>query len=102
MAMSELTLSASQTTKVLLALRAVEQLPLLTEAIIHATEGGEVCEALSRKIRSLHENLLEIADMAAQANVTGLPTVEALQRNGSPVMFLSSGGKGRRTPVADR
>ena len=80
MATQELTLSEHQAAKLLLALRAVERLPSCTEDIIQATDEGEPYETLCRQIRGLHANLVQIAEVAAQASLTGMPTVEALTR----------------------
>lgn len=97
MAMSELTLSAEQATNLVLALRAVERLPVLTEDIIQATEEGEPYETLCRQLRGLHGNLVEIAAFAAQASFSGVSTLEALQPGcGFPPAFGDNSGD--RTP----
>ena len=98
MAMSELTLSTEQATNLLLALRAVERLPLLAEDIIQATEEGEAYETLCRQLRGLHGNLVEIAVFAAQASFSGVPTLEVLQPGCGGIPALSQDDSGDKTP----
>ena len=63
---------AAQMDRILMVLNAVENLPVLTDGIMHAVDEGEPYEVLVRKIEGLHKNMVSIAEHAAQAKFIAL------------------------------
>lgn len=57
--------AAEQMDGVLKLINLVERLPVLSAEIIRDTKEGEAYEVLVRRIRSLHTNIVELADLAA-------------------------------------
>ena len=63
---------AAQMDRVLMVLNAAENLPVLTDGLMHAVAEGEPYEVLVRRIEALHGNISSIAELAAQARFTRL------------------------------
>ena len=63
---------AAQMDRILMVLNATENLPVLTDGILHAVDEGEPYEVLVRKIEGLHKNMVSIAEHAAQAKFIAL------------------------------
>lgn len=56
----------------LLVLNAVERLVVLSSAAVDAVQEGESYETLTRRLNVLHENLLEVSQLASRAKYEAL------------------------------
>ena len=62
--------------RVLLALNAIEGLVVLSGDLVDAVQEGESYETLTRRLEILHENMMEVSQLATEAKVASLAPVD--------------------------
>jgi len=77
---------AASMNRVLLALNAIERLVLLSGDIVDAAQEGESYETLTRRLNTLHGNMLEVSQLATEAKVATLAPADEL-----PAVIASEG-----------